>query len=291
LKKEADKRLVDTGQLYFDDFSLDEGSPVCYAYWVRAFDMARNLYPGKWANNCPDVGEYICQRLYEEEPPPVPVISALKAKNNAVAVEWISSPIQDLKAFHIYRSENEMDKPSFVRCVWKDGTVHSSPWEGLKPSCGDIPAEADPQTVAGAYLDTTVLPNTIYWYRVSALDWLGNESEGKDLVKIPAVSTFSFSKDLPKTPVLLPPSVSTITPDCGLVVKWTPIYDSSKFGGFIVFRSISMSGPYRQVSAIVKANEFVDQETHRGTPYWYRIQSIDKKGKLSEPSVPMKHNY
>ena len=221
----------------------------------------------------------------------MPIISALKAKNNAVVVEWISSPIQDLKAFHIYRSEKENDVPSFVGCVWKDGTVESSEWMGTKPSCGDIPAEADPQTVAGAFSDTTVIPNTIYWYRVSALDWLGNESEGKDLTKIPAVSTFSFSKDLPKTPVLLPSSVSTVKPDCGLAVKWTPNYDPSKFGGFVVFRSLSMSGPYRQVSAIVKGNEFVDEETHRGTVYWYRIQSIDTRGKLSEPSPPVKYQY
>ena len=91
LLKEAKKRLAETGNIYYEDYSVPEGSPICYAYWVRAFDMARNLYPGKWYNECPDTGEYICQRLYEETPPPVPIISGLKAKNDSVLVEWISS--------------------------------------------------------------------------------------------------------------------------------------------------------------------------------------------------------
>ena len=39
------------GHIWFDDFSVPEGSPLCYGYWVRAYDQAGNLYPGN--NGCP----------------------------------------------------------------------------------------------------------------------------------------------------------------------------------------------------------------------------------------------
>lgn len=289
LKKEAEERLANTGSIYYDDFSVPEGSPVCYAYWVRAFDMARNVYEGY--KECPaNPYEYTCQRLYEETPPEAPIISALKAKNNAVLIEWISSPVQDLRAFHVYRSKKENDTPTFIACVFKDGTVKSDKWRGMKPDCNDIPAEADPTTVQESYTDKNLEPNQIFWYRVSALDWLGNESEGDDITKIPAISTFTYSKDLPATPTVLPPSGST-EDGCGLIVCWEPTYNPAEIGGFIVFRSTSETGTYRQVSPIVKGNEFTDKSAIKGVSYWYRIQAIDKSGKLSEPSAAVQYSY
>ncbi len=289
LLEEAKRRLSETGFIYYDDYSLPEGSPICYAYWVRAFDMNRNLYQGH--HGCPQSqDEYLCQRLYEETPPPVPVISALKAKNNSVLIKWIASPIQDLRAFHIYRSEKEYDSPVRVGCVLSDGTPWPGPWIGDKPSCGDIPAEPNPDTVEGEFLDKNVEPNKVYWYRVSALDWLGNESEGADLTKIPAVSTFTYSTDVPDKPTVLP-CEENLTEVCGLLVKWKPNFDSNLIDGFVVFRSRAPNSGYQQVSPIMKGNEFSDKSAIKNIKYWYRVQAIDKLGKLSVPSDPVPHAY
>jgi hypothetical protein len=289
LLEEAQRRLSEAGVIYYDDYSVPEGSPLCYAYWVRAFDMNRNLYQGYYG--CPQSpDEYVCQRLYEETPPPVPVISALKAKNNSVLIKWIASPIQDLRAFHIYRSEKEYDSPVLVGCVLSDGTPWPGPWEGEKPKCIDIPAEPNPDTVEGEFRDTKVEPNKVYWYRVSALDWLGNESEGAEVKKIPAVSTFTYSLDVPDKPTVLPYEYNS-TEKCGLLVKWKPNYDSNLIEGFVVFRSTAPNGPYRQVSPIIQGNEFSDTSAIKKTKYLYSVQAIDKHGKLSTPSDPVPHEY
>lgn len=289
LVKEADKRIAETGRIYYQDYSVPEGSPICYAYWVRAFDMARNVYEGH--DGCPvNPNEYTCQRLYEETPPPLPIISALKAKSNSVQIEWISSPVQDLRAFHVYRSKKEDETPIFIACVFTDGTIKSDKWAGMKPDCNDIPGDPDPTTIKTSYTDTKVDPNQVFWYRISALDWLGNESERGDLTKIPAISTFTYSKDLPGTPTVLPPSGSA--PDgCGLIVRWQPTFDSTQIKGFIVFRSTSETGTYRQVSPIVQGNEFTDKSAIKGISYWYRVQAIDKSGKLSKPSTAVHYTY
>jgi fibronectin type 3 domain-containing protein len=287
---EAKKRREETGRIYFDDYSRPAGSPLCYAYWVRAFDNARNVYPGKNKGGCPEDGEYICQRIYEEIAPPFPVVSGLTARNDEVVVEWLSSPIQDLRAFHVYRSDKEDGAPVFVGCVLNDGTVSSEKWKGLKPKCEDIPAEPNPAAVKGTFEDKTVKPNQVYFYRVSAVDWLGNESESANLLKIPASSTFSYSRDLPKTPAVLPLS-GVPAEGCDFTVRWTPAYDPSKFAGFLVFRGMAETGPFRQISPIVTKNEFVDTTVIRGSDYWYRIQSIDKLGKLSQPSPAVQYKY
>lgn len=290
LVSDAKKRLADTGRIYYDDYSMGKDSPVCYAYWVRAFDMSRNLYPGKSSSGCPETGEYVCQRLYEETAPPPPIISALKARNNSVLVEWVASPIQDLRAFHIYRSAKEDDPPVFVGCVLTDGTVMSTKWPGMKPKCEDIPAEPNPTAVKGSFEDKGVEPNKVFYYRVAAVDWLGNESEAAKLTEIPAISTFTYSADPPGMPVVSPPSPAGGT-GCGLVVRWTPAFDSAKYEGFLVFRGTASAGPFRQVSSALTKNEFADATALRGVDYWYRVQAMDKTGKLSQPSAAVLYKY
>jgi hypothetical protein len=287
-RNEAEARLAAEGSVYFDDYSVPSGSPLCYAYWIKAFDLSGNLYQSE--TGCPEHdGEYLCQRLYEESPPPAPIITGLKARNNGVLVEWIASPIQDLKAFHVYRSHKEDDAPEFVGCVFLGGTVDAKPWAGLQPTCEDIPAVLEPDMAKGDFLDTTVEPNTTYWYRVSALDWLGNESEAPDLRRLPAVSTFTYSTDRPPAPAVLPPEASPRV-GCGLVVCWDPHFHAG-LQGFLVFRGRSQFGPFRQVSSLLQGNRFEDPGALRGIDYWYGVQAVDHRGKLSEPSSPVRHSY
>lgn len=284
---EAKSMLESTGKIFFDDLSVPEGSPLCYAYWVRAYDTSQNLYGGN--RGCPEDDQYVCMRLLEETPPQAPVITGLRARDNAVLVEWIGSPVQDLRAFHVYRSDREFDPPVFLACVLTDGTILPTPWTGLPPVCGDIPAEANPLTAHGQYLDETAVPRNIYWYRVSALDWLGNESEAASLSTLPSSSTFTYTCDLPTTPVVAPMG-SQPSEGCGLEVQWGPAFDPQIVKGFVVFRR-NTGGPYRQVSPIINGNVFTDNSARRGVDYWYCVQAIDREGQISRPSVPLLYHY
>jgi len=284
---EAKLRFAAKGVIWFEDFSVPEGSPVCYGYWVRAYDHAGNLYAQPSA--CPKEGEYRCARLREKTPPPAPVMTGLRARNRGVLVEWISSPVQDLRAFHVYRSDKETDPPTFLACVFTDGTVSPTPWTGLMPSCADVPAIPDPLAAHGSYLDGTAEPHQVYWYRVSGLDWLGNESEAAHLANIPASSTFAYTSDLPPTPTVSAPATPTAA-GCGLVVAWTPAYDPAQLAGYVVFRS-TVGGSFRQVSGIVQDSTFTDASARRGVDYLYCVQSVDLIGLLSQPSPPVQFRY
>jgi len=284
---EANKLWALDGSIWFDDFSVPEDSPLCYGYWVRGYDLSGNLYDGK--NGCPRPGEYLCARLREETPPPAPVMTGLRARNKGVLVEWVGSPVQDLHAFHVYRSDAELDPPRFLACVFTDGTVSATPWKGLMPSCADVPAVPDPLAARGSYLDATADPHHVYWYRVSALDWLGNESDGSAIEDIPSSSTFAYTSDLPVTPAVQPPT-APVGVGCGLDITWGPTFDPVSLQGFVVFRAAT-GDAYRQVSGIIAANSFTDATARRGVDYLYCVQSIDLIGMLSQPSLPVLHRY
>jgi hypothetical protein len=276
------------GVIEFDDTSVPANSPLCYAYWIRAYDFAGNLYPGD-VHGCPKAGEYLCAGLVEKTPPQLPVLTALRARDHGVEVEWIGAPEPDLHAFHVYRAESPTAVPEFLACVFTDGTVSPHPWSGLPLSCASIPAVADPLSAHGSYLDAKAEPHRIYWYRVSAVDWLGNESSADDLTAIPADSTFAYSSTLPASPTVLPP-VLPLPDGCGLGVNWDPPFDASVIQGFVVFRAAA-GQPYRQVSGLLRANGFDDETAARGVDYYYRVQAVDATGTLSEPSAPVLHRY
>ena len=285
---DSEAMLAASGRIQFEDHSVPAGSPICYAYWVRAYDFAQNLYQGH--HGCPaSRSEYTCMRLHERTPPPPPIVTGLRARDNGVLLEWIASPVQDLRAFHVYRSAHEHEPPVFLACVFTDGTVSPTPWRGLQPVCADIPAVPNPVAAHGQYLDSTAVPHEVYWYRVSALDWLANESDAAALDNLPSSSTFTYTNDLPATPALLPQTDVAVV-GCGLDVQWGPTFDSGELEGFVVFRSTA-GAPYRQVSGVLPANGFSDGSARRGVDYWYCVQSVDKVGTLSVPSVPVLHRY
>lgn len=281
--------------IYYADDSVPKGSPLCYLYWVRAFDIAGNLYSG--IGGCPaNKDEYICQRLYEDTPPAVPIITGLKSGNNSVEIEWIASPVQDLRAFHVYRSETEYGSPEFRGCIltdgkeWLDSKGLPRKWTGIKPKCVDIPAMMNPEMASGSFKDENIENNRVYWYRVSALDWLANESRGDDIASIPAVSTFTYSKDLPIAPKVNLQEQLAVKAG-GMMIQWGSSMDPSKIKGFLVFRSLSEAGPYRQVSPLTSANSFLDLSALQGKDYWYCVQVMDDFGRLSKLSNAVQHRY
>jgi hypothetical protein len=280
-KSQAFKRVKAGGHVYYNDSSVTANSPLCYAYWVCAFDGSSNEHTGE--HGCPGDDEYLCGRLVDRTPPPYPVVTNVEARGNQVKLTWKSSPVQDLKAFQVYRSEKENDAPAFIGAVLTDGTVLPDTFAGTEPSCGEIPASSAAVVSTVSFIDQNAAPQVSYWYRVSALDVRGNESYRDSLKKIPAINTFTYTKKAPPTPEIV--SAISAASGCGITIRWMPEFDSTQHTGFIVFRSAASASPGRQVSQIVRGRSFMDKSALRGTKYWYSVQVIDRLGMVSKPSA------
>ncbi|MBN2356279.1 hypothetical protein JXO59_09205 [candidate division KSB1 bacterium] len=275
------------GRACFNDLTVPAGSPICYAYWVKAKDKSQNQ-SGDWPYPNPVKEKTICQRLRDETPPPPPIVSALQARDNEIYIEWVDAPCQDLGAFHVYRAEQETGTYKWVGGV----TVVEPPalpvylTAPFKPAmpcgCDSIPLVPHEGMKSGSFTDKQADPNTIYWYRVTSVDQNGNEHDPQKSVPY---STFTFrSLGAAKPTIILP--IGKVATGCGLELKWTPMYNAAEHMGFVVYRSDSETGIYRQISPILQTNTYIDDTIHASVTYWYKIQAFDKLGRTSQLSAP-----
>jgi len=245
--------------LKYKDFTVPPGSPICYRYTIKAYDRSQNLS---------DTSRTVCQKLREETPPAPPVIAGLKARDRAIKVEWVSSPVQDLFGFMVYRSEKESGPYKRV----SDTLIFPA-----VISCDDIPATniwaADS---VFSFVDTTVQEKKVYWYRVKAADYGGNIGEPS----VP-IETYTYDLGAPPTPFNL--SASQPSGQCALEISWRPAYDTV-YSGFVVFRSSDASSGYRQISPIIRGNKFLDNKIIANKEYWYKVQYFAKNGNRSPVS-------
>jgi chitodextrinase len=269
----------------FEDRTVPKGSPLCYSYWLKALDKAQNM-SGAWPIPDPATEKTVCMRLRDKTPPDAAIISGLFARDRAVRVEWIGPPVQDIRAYHVYRGEKLAGPYKWVGGM----TVEPPPTPShvlTQPytppplvGCDKIPVTTIDSMSMGFFLDATADPKTIYWYKVVGIDQSGNEAPLSAAVP---VSTFTFSTSLPPSPVITSIAGSPGAP-FGLVVRWTPAFDASKHRGFAVFRSDGQAGLYRQIGTLLSASEFQDNQVVRGVAYWYKVVALDLTGQVSQPS-------
>ena len=272
----------------FDDHSIPKGSPLCYSYWVKAVDKAQNR-SGTWPFPDPATEKTVCQRLRDKTPPDPAIISGLFARDRAIRVEWIGPPVQDIRAYHVYRAESEPGPYKWVGGM----TVELPPavphilFAPYKPppvvGCDKIPITTIDAMSMGFFIDAIVDPKTIYWYKVVGIDQSGNEAP---LSKAVPVSTFTFTTSLPSTPAIASITGTSIAP-FGLVVRWTPAFNAALLRGFAVFRSDRFDGLYRQIGTLITASEYQDNQVVRGVSYWYKVAQMDMAGQVSLPSAPV----
>ena len=272
---------------YFDDTTVPEGSPLCYAYLVKAQDLSQNI-SGKLP--MPDLMQeiVICQRLRDRTPPEPGIISGLLARDDSIRVEYIGPPIQDIAAYHIFRSETG----EFGAYSWVGGmTVVPPPGVGVPldspytpppaVGCDLIPLVSEEYMSAGTFVDINVVPKQIYWYKVLGVDQNGNQTSVDSAA---GISTFTF-----KTEREDPPEITSIVPVediCALKISWSMTFDPDSMMGFVVFRSRVNTGPYYQINNIIKGNSFSDNSVARNTEYWYKVALLRIDGSLSQLSEP-----
>ena len=254
--------ISDTGTFTYEDHTVPEDSPICYRYSVKAFDRSQNIS---------DTSKTVCVKLREKTPPPPPVISALKARNRAIKVEWVAPPVQDLFGFIVERAE----RPSGPWVRVSDSLIFPE-----RCNCEDIPAtNIWAEDSIFSFLDTTVQPKITYYYRVRAADYLGNIGDPS----VP-VETYTFDFALPPKPfnVKVNPAEG-----CILEITWEPGF-TDDYLGFVVFRSENPTRGFIQISPLLKVNKYMDRTVVKGKEYWYRVQCIGKNGNHSRPSASVK---
>ena len=269
----------------FRDMSIPKNSPVCYSYWIKAYDQVQNM-SGTWP--FPSPSEHtVCQRLHDRTPPDPAIISGLFARERGVRVEWIAAPVQDILAYQVYRAEQETGPYKFVGGMTVEPPpalphILTSPY---KPpplvKCATIPLVTIDSMNMGAFTDEAAVAKKIYWYKVLGVDQNGNESTIKSAAPM---STFTYASAPPTAPVVASVTASTSAP-FELVVSWSPAFDAATTQGFAVFRSDSQAGLYRQLGTIVKSSEFHDNQVVKNVTYWYKIVRLDITGQVSQPST------
>jgi hypothetical protein len=269
----------------FRDTTIPKNSPVCYSYWIKAYDRVQNM-SGTWPFPAPDE-QTVCQRLRDKTPPDPGIISGLFAREGGVRVEWIAAPVQDIRAYQVYRADQETGPYKFVGGMTVEPPpampqVLTAPYQPpAVVKCATIPLVAIDSMSMGAFTDKTARPKQIYWYKVLGVDQSGNETPMASAVPM---STFTYEASPPAVPVISS-VIATSSAPFELIVTWTPAYNSAETRGFAVFRSDSQTGAYRQVGSIVKLAEFHDPMVVKGVTYWYKVVRLDVAGQVSQPSA------
>jgi hypothetical protein len=271
----------------FDDHTIPAKSPVCYSYWIKALDRTQNK-SGAWPVPDPATEKTVCQRLRDKEPPDPAIISGLFARDDAIRVEWVGPPVQDIRAYHVYRSATQAGAYAWVGGMTVEPppllpkTLTSPYAPPTLVGCDTIPLVTIESMSVGFYIDTKVTAKDTYWYKVVGIDQSGNEAP---LAKAAPISTFTFTTKTPPPPVVTSITGTTATP-FALVVRWTPVFDAAQHRGFAVFRSDRFDGLYRQVGTLLDKAEYQDTHVVRGVTYWYRVLQMDRSGQVSTLSPP-----
>ena len=282
------------GHPMFTDRTLPAGSPLCYAYWVKAVDGSGNRSGSFPIPSAAEQLGIVCARLRDRTPPEPALISGLFARDGAIRIEWMGPPTQDIRAYHVYRAEapNAIDEPVLADYHWVGGmtveyppaapVILTAPYKApALPECGFVPVQTNEWMSQGHFDDAGVQPKKTYWYRVVGIDYDGNEGS---LKRAAPISTFTFNRTQAAAPVF--DALVPQTEPCGLVLQWSPVFDAGQHLGFLVYRSASASGPFTPVGTEpVQGNTYQDVQVVKGQTYWYRLAILMKNGRMSMLSL------
>ena len=268
---------------WFEDHTVPAGSPLCYGYLIKAKDTSQNT-SGDWPPNFA-IEEMVCQNLRDRTGPDPAAITALDARDNAVSIQWVAPPIQDVKAYHIYRSQQPNSGYIWLGGVFvappnQPPILMTQPFTGNFSGCTDIPAVSQPYMGKGSFLDQDVIPKQEYHYKVLGVDVHGNESDINSAIP---VSTFTYSALQSAAPQIT--DMVAGTNPCTLTLSWSPTFAPSLHTGFAVYRQEAGSVHFQHVGDLITGNQYVDDTVVAGKQYNYQVVLLNGEGKVSPPSA------
>ena len=296
-RADAEAMLANTGQIRLRRRERSRGlAPLCYAYWVRAYDAAQNLYDGDRRLSRRSPSEY---RLHcacvEQTAPPAPIDHRVsEPATTPCSSSGSHRRCRTCSAFHVYRSDEEI-RPADVprlrlhrrhRRLARRGTGLDA---GRAPTCRRCRTRSTARGSLPRRHGRFPLSGSLVGGVGSGPAW-ANASEAAEVdepAHRAAQSSIRTTDPLSSAPG---PSVLLPSPTCGFEIAWSPAFDrgsnrgSSSSEARTVARIDRCPGSWRATSSWTRPPDRVS-----GTAY--RIQSIDRLNRLSEPSVAVIGTY
>lgn len=136
----------------------------------------------------------------------------------------------------------------------------------------------------GAFSDTTIIAERIYYYTVVSVDYAGNESPRQPVV---AVKT----KDV--TAPRVPQGVEALPANSGVKIVWEKVQDED-LAGYNVYRSEDAETDFAALNEVILPREsayYFDNTPSVATKFYYHVTSIDLAGNESAPSARLGQHY
>jgi fibronectin type 3 domain-containing protein len=197
-------------------------------------------------------------REIDLEPPGAPENLRGDLVEGGVLLKWDANTEEDFGWYRLYRSRRPI--------VLSDYETY---WEvGSKTE----------------YRDGDVGGKGWLYYRVTALDRRGNESDYSNEVTI-YIPPSSTSVEIDKTPPMAPRNLRGIadTEDKEVWLIWDRVVGDN-LSGYMVYRSDPLidEEAYQAISKMTKGTSFKDETVEYERSYFYRVRSVDGNGNQSE---------
>ena len=174
-------------------------------------------------------------------PPAAPSGLAADAADEAVGLSW--DAVDEADAYRVYRSTSST---SSVSGSALEGGIGSTTYE-----------------------DPTVKNGTTYYYRVTAVDEAGNESEG--------------SSERSSTPFAVPSGLAGTSGDAQVELGWNEAAGARQYN---VYRSTGPTSGAEgdPLATAVAGTTYVDETAENGTKYYYRVTALNPEEEESAAS-------
>ena len=162
--------------------------------------------------------------------------------------------------------------PDKVRLTWSP-VPNAGGYEVWRASSAQGEYSLLAQTAYTSYDDGSVVPGTVYWYKVRACNRAG-------------CSAFTEPKAGRASPPGVPSTPRGLTASQGdftdrIRISWQP---SSGAQNYELYRALQETGPYTLL-ATVTVTSYEDLQVEAGRVYWYRVRACNAQGcsSLSDP--------
>ncbi|MBO1101058.1 fibronectin type III domain-containing protein [Enterococcus hirae] len=232
-----DNQLIQTvtgADLAYTDNGLMEDTT--YTYEVRAVDQAGNVSVASNAVTARTI-------MASSSPPAAPLNLRIDdVTTNSVSLSW-EEAIDDVgvTGYHVYRDDQLV------------------------------------QTLSGTdltYIDTGLMEDTTYTYKIRAVDQAGNLSEASNAVKARTKMTIEVSRPLPPTKLR-----SARVTEHEVALTWDAPNESKEIMSYQVYRNNVLVGEVAGETSL-----YTDKDLQENTKYSYVVKSKNKEGNLSEES-------
>ena len=219
------------------DLTFKSGFEGTWNLWLRGFGDE-----GVWGTAGVDHGDVTITAGGDVTAPGAPTGLAAGSGDTQIALDWTDNSEPDLAGYNVYRA-----------------LVSGGPYTQVNPSL----------VLTSAFIDTGLTNDTAYFYVVTALDGVPNESINSS----EASATPAAGGDV--TPPGAPTGLSASPGSTQIALDWTDNTEPD-LAGYNVYRSLTTGGPYTQVNpSLVVASTYLDTGLTNGTPYFYVVTALD----------------